>query len=99
VHRGQQQCTGGQWGECLGQILPTPETCNGLDDDCNGGADDPFFADTNPACSTFYNTPTRFISGDTPGLSRTVTGTTETWFRVRFTEDSERGRTSRESSA
>ncbi|MDH5491930.1 MAG: MopE-related protein, partial [Myxococcales bacterium] len=32
-------------GDCLGEtFLPTPETeiCNGIDDDCNGRADDPF---------------------------------------------------------
>src|SRR6185295_6982595 len=27
-------------GECVGQIVPTPEVCNGQDDDCNGSVDD-----------------------------------------------------------
>jgi hypothetical protein len=26
--------------ECVGQLLPSPETCNGRDDDCNGIVDD-----------------------------------------------------------
>jgi hypothetical protein len=39
--RGLQACEGaGTWGPCEGQILPTVETCNGLDDDCDGIADD-----------------------------------------------------------
>ncbi|MGM0597659.1 MAG: hypothetical protein ACQES9_11535 [Myxococcota bacterium] len=42
---GQQICeqsTGefGSWGECTGGISPTPEVCNGLDNDCNGCIDD-----------------------------------------------------------
>jgi hypothetical protein len=37
---GTQTCAGGQWGACLGQVLPTAETCNGLDDDCDGVVDD-----------------------------------------------------------
>jgi hypothetical protein len=30
----------GQWAGCEGYQLPTPETCNGRDDDCNGAPDD-----------------------------------------------------------
>ena len=30
----------GGYSECVEQIGPTPETCNGLDDDCDGVADD-----------------------------------------------------------
>ena len=41
---GTQMCivTGGVagWGTCLGEVLPAPETCNGVDDDCNGKTDD-----------------------------------------------------------
>jgi hypothetical protein len=37
---GVQTCAHGQWGACIGQVLPTQETCNGVDDDCNGTADD-----------------------------------------------------------
>lgn len=42
---GQQLClsSGGEfgtWGPCEGGISPTPETCDGLDNDCNGCADD-----------------------------------------------------------
>jgi len=38
---GTQSCVGGTWGACQGETLPTTETCNGADDDCNGTVDDP----------------------------------------------------------
>jgi len=39
---GEQTCTadGSKWGDCVGQVLPAPEQCNGQDDDCNGKIDD-----------------------------------------------------------
>lgn len=33
---GQQTCINGAWGPCIGAVYPTIETCNGLDDDCDG---------------------------------------------------------------
>ena len=38
--RGEQFCTNGRWGPCNNQTLPSTETCNQLDDDCNGVMDD-----------------------------------------------------------
>jgi len=37
---GTQYCVGGDWGPCIGAVVPTLEACNGIDDDCNGTADD-----------------------------------------------------------
>ncbi len=37
---GTQVCTGGQWGSCTGETLPSIETCNAKDDDCDGTLDD-----------------------------------------------------------
>jgi hypothetical protein len=37
---GVQTCDQGQWGPCIGDVTPETETCNGLDDDCNGEVDD-----------------------------------------------------------
>jgi hypothetical protein len=39
-HGGTQTCSGGNWGACVGQALPGVETCDGLDNDCNGQVDD-----------------------------------------------------------
>ncbi|HEY3352446.1 MAG TPA: MopE-related protein [Polyangia bacterium] len=37
---GRRTCQGaGGWSACVGEILPQPETCNGLDDDCDGQID------------------------------------------------------------
>lgn len=38
---GAQACMGGSFGgTCVGEVLPTTETCNNRDDDCNGDIDD-----------------------------------------------------------
>jgi hypothetical protein len=39
-HAGMQICAAGIWSSCAGQVLPSGEACNGLDDDCNGKVDD-----------------------------------------------------------
>jgi hypothetical protein len=39
--RGVQRCEGAAcWGTCVGRVDPTPEMCNGVDDNCNGLVDD-----------------------------------------------------------
>ncbi len=46
---GSQTCnSSGAWGACMGAIGPTPEVCNGVDDDCNGTVDDPGTCPTAP---------------------------------------------------
>ena len=37
---GTETCTGGAYGLCDGQLLPIPELCNGVDDNCNGTTDE-----------------------------------------------------------
>jgi len=37
---GLQVCQFGRYGPCLGGLGPEEETCNGLDDDCDGGTDE-----------------------------------------------------------
>ncbi len=37
--RGTQTCTAGVFGACVGETAPGTETCNGLDDDCDGRVD------------------------------------------------------------
>src|SRR5690606_34524798 len=47
---GTSSCEDGMWGPCTGEVLPGVETCNGIDDDCNGTVDDG--VDSGGACST-----------------------------------------------
>jgi len=37
---GTQTCTAGKWGTCTGEVIPTKEICDNLDNDCNGKTDD-----------------------------------------------------------
>jgi hypothetical protein len=39
---GTQACGGGTWGTCIGAVNPTTETCDNIDNDCNGSVDDGF---------------------------------------------------------
>ncbi len=37
---GVAACVDGEPGECVGQVVPSPDVCNALDDDCDGGTDE-----------------------------------------------------------
>ena len=37
---GSETCSAGSWGSCQGEVVPATETCNGLDDDCDGQTDE-----------------------------------------------------------
>jgi hypothetical protein len=39
-HPGFATCAAGSFGACASEVTPSPEQCNGLDDDCNGAVDD-----------------------------------------------------------
>ena len=49
--KGTEKCVDGAWSKkCDGAVLASAESCNGVDDDCNGGIDDgvgqPWYADS-----------------------------------------------------
>lgn len=37
---GEQTCTAGAWGTCVGEVLPSGETCDNVDNDCDGDVDE-----------------------------------------------------------
>ena len=37
--KGTQTCENGAWGECVGEVKPSPEVCDGKDNDCDGKTD------------------------------------------------------------
>ncbi|MBI5478362.1 MAG: hypothetical protein HY906_05865, partial [Deltaproteobacteria bacterium] len=39
-HHGVEACSDGQWLVTTQQVVPAPEQCNAIDDDCNGTTDD-----------------------------------------------------------
>jgi hypothetical protein len=43
-HGGTSICSGGVYSACLGEVLPAADdaSCNGIDDDCDGAADDDY---------------------------------------------------------
>ncbi|MBI5739348.1 MAG: DUF4215 domain-containing protein [Nitrospirae bacterium] len=38
--RGTQTCIDGTWSECIGEIVPSAEICDGLDNNCDGQVDE-----------------------------------------------------------
>lgn len=39
-HGGTRTCTEAGWSMCMGEVVPTVETCNDLDEDCDGTTDE-----------------------------------------------------------
>ncbi len=74
---GTQSCVAGAggvgtaWGACSGQVLPATETCNSMDDNCNGAVDDGVSC-TGPTVSC--PAPVTALAGTTVNLCAMATG-------------------------
>ncbi|HAK61001.1 MAG TPA: hypothetical protein DCO77_11560 [Nitrospiraceae bacterium] len=54
---GTQTCIGGAWGDCVGEVGPTTEICDALDNDCNGSVDDGITCGGHDTVTGTFNTP------------------------------------------
>jgi Putative metal-binding motif len=48
--RGKRTCRSGEWSDCASSTTPQRETCDGVDNDCNGKADDGNLCPNGRAC-------------------------------------------------
>lgn len=75
-HSGAERCSDGHWnGVCSGQIVPTPEVCDGRDEDCNGSVDNGVSCDdgnpcTSDVCAGASGCQRTNLSGSSCGTSR-----------------------------
>jgi uncharacterized protein (TIGR03382 family) len=56
-HSGSSFCINGMFGACEGASYPTTETCNGIDDDCDGFIDNMSPGDPTPISTACYDGP------------------------------------------
>lgn len=68
---GTQTCANKAWGACLAQVLPSNETCNNKDDDCNKLIDDGLTRACNGNCGNGTETCTNgsWVNCDAPGFN------------------------------
>lgn len=72
--QGVQSCVNGRWGGCVGEIKPSTEICDGLDNNCNGEIDEGL----NCACTPGE----RITCGSNEGICKegfTICGEDRTW--------------------
>jgi len=64
---GTQTCSAGAWGSCVGSINPVNETCDGLDNDCDGSIDEGITCSNPDSCADSDGGLVYNIAGNTSG--------------------------------
>ena len=72
-HPGIKRCENGKYGTCINQELPSPETCNGADDDCDG------IIDNGLQMKPVYNIIILDISGSMDTYLQSIRGAFQKW--------------------
>lgn len=54
---GVQICQDGAWGQCLGALMPSPEICDGVDNNCSGQIDEGLGCSQSLTCEPGSNRP------------------------------------------
>ncbi|MDP1830279.1 MAG: MopE-related protein [Archangium sp.] len=73
---GASSCASGSWGGCVGEVIPGTETCNNIDDNCNGSIDDGL-ANLTCGVGACFRSVTACVGG-TPQTCTPGTGSAET---------------------
>lgn len=73
---GIKTCTNGAWSNCYGEVLPQTETCNGIDDNCDGSVDEGVCGGGHSTTTTVFNGGNNGGNGNSGSGTNNVNTTT-----------------------
>jgi len=75
---GTQTCTGGVWGDCIGETVARTEMCGGGDEDCDGSTDEATGASPAADAQTYYGDSDGDMYGD-PNITQVACSLGSGW--------------------